>query len=89
MEEMNIVTGILTVKSRELLTLDGVDNVEGFDEDSVTLSTTLGRVIIEGADLKIESLTRERGEITIKGKISGVFYSDEKPIKSVFSRLFK
>ena len=81
--------GILTVKSRESVTLDGVKNVEGFDESYVSLSTVGGRVIIEGADLKIESLTKENGAIYITGKINGVYFNDEKAAKGVFARLFK
>ncbi len=89
MEDMGVLSGILTVKNRESLTLDGVSNVDSFDEGCVTLSTASGRVIIEGTDLKIVSLIRESGEILITGKISGVFYSDEKPVRGILSRLFK
>ena len=89
MEENSVLLGTLTVKNRERLTVDGVDNVEGFDEGCVTLSTALGRVIIEGEGLKIESLTKEKGEILITGRISGVFYTEEKQTRGVFSRLFK
>lgn len=89
MDENLSVSGILTVRCRESVKLDGVKNVEGFDEGYVSLSTELGRVVIEGEDLKIESLTKEDGIIYVTGKINGVYYSDDKPKHGVFSRLFK
>lgn len=89
MEENLSSSGILTVRCRESVTLDGVKNVEGFDEGYVSLSTDLGRVVIEGEGLKIESLTKDEGLIYVTGKISGVYYSEEKPARGVFSRLFK
>ena len=81
--------GILTVRDRQSVTLDGVKNVEGFDEGYVSLATNSGKVIIEGKGLKIESLTRDDGVIFISGRINGVYYSEEKPERGFFSNLFK
>ena len=78
----------LNVKERNNLTLNGVCNVIGFDEEYVTLATSDGRIIIEGEGLKIESLSKQGGEINISGKISGVFYSEKRTLKSPFSKLF-
>ncbi len=79
----------LSLKDRKKLTIDGVENVLGFDSDYVSLSTSLGRVGVEGEDLKIESLTKEIGEVVITGRINGIFYSDERQSKGVFKGLFK
>ena len=78
----------LNVKERNLITLNGVCNVIGFDEGYVTLDTNDGKIIIEGEGLKIESLSKQGGEISISGKICGVFYSEKKNLKSPFGRLF-
>ena len=59
----------LNVRERNNLSLDGVCNIVGFDETLVSLATSEGKIIIEGENLKIESLTRELGEIDISGKI--------------------
>ena len=59
----------LNVKERNSLTLNGVSNIIGFDEGYVTLATTDGKIIIEGEGLKIESLSKQGGEINISGKI--------------------
>ena len=89
MDENQRVKQTLTVNNREELHLDGVLNVEGFDEGYVSLSTVGGRVVIEGTNLKIEALTKENGVILISGKIDGVLYSDEKGRSGIFSRFFK
>ncbi len=78
----------LTVVDRKTLTLDGVSSVVGFDSDYVCLSTYLGKLTVEGEELKIDSLTKETGTVVIIGKINGLYYSEEKP-KSVFKGFFK
>ena len=77
------------VKNRECLTLSGVINVEGFAEDYLTLKTELGDVVVEGHGLKIESLTKENGEIFIIGRIDGVYYKDQKSEKGFWGKIFK
>ena len=42
----------------------------------------------EGSNLKIESLTKEDGVITVSGSISGVFYKTDKVKSGIFSRMF-
>lgn len=79
--ENNIKKQILTIKGREELIMDGVDNVLGFDENGVSLLTTLGKVVIEGRDLKIESLTKNDHTVVIIGVFSGVYFADDKARK--------
>ncbi|MBO7275447.1 MAG: YabP/YqfC family sporulation protein, partial [Clostridia bacterium] len=45
------------------LTVNGVINVLEFTDSFMILKTNLGLVSIEGAELKIESLTKEDGAI--------------------------
>ena len=78
----------LSIKNRELLSMNGITNIESFDPDLVTLATEDGQIVVEGAELKIESLVRESGEIEIKGSISGVFYSRKKKKEGRFKKLF-
>ena len=74
----------LNVKQRNRLTINGVSNIESFDEGYITLEIGEGRIFVEGAGLKIESLSREGGEIQITGRINGVFYSEKrKPIQGI------
>ena len=69
--------GRIVLTDRSALTLDGVENVGSFDENYVVIATALGEVNVEGEGLKIESLSNERGEILIKGKVNAIFYKDK------------
>ncbi len=89
MEKGEIKHTLLTVKNRTVLTINGVLNVISFDEDYLTLETNEGRIGVEGQGLKIESLTRDNGEIEIAGIIRGVFYTDKKMKEKPFLRLRK
>ena len=78
----------LNLKDKKILCIDCVINVIGFDESYLQLSTKSGNIGIEGKELKIESLTKEDGKILITGEISGIFYYDEKP-KRTLGKIFK
>ena len=79
----------ITLVNRRILTMGGVDDIAGFDEDTVILDTSMGRITVEGKEMKIESLTKEGGNILITGDISGIFCSDT-PVKKkgLFERWF-
>ena len=79
----------LLLENRRKLTIDGIVNVESFREDYLELSSILGKIEVEGTDLKIEELRQENGKIFITGEISGVFYGDNKPVKKMFGKIFK
>ena len=79
----------ITLVNRRILTMGGVDDIAGFDEDMVILDTSMGRITVEGKGMKIESLTKEGGNILITGDISGIYCSDT-PVKKkgLFERWF-
>lgn len=89
MSEKSLKHSSILIKERKDVSVDGVENVIGFDEFYVSLSTVAGKIVIEGQGLKIESLCKDTGEILISGKISGVFYTEEKTAKNLFARIFK
>ena len=69
MTEKTIEKQELCIKDRSVLTLDGVLNVEGFGDDYLNIATKCGRVIVEGSNLKIESLTKEDGVYGKPGEV--------------------
>ena len=89
MEEIKRVGQTLLLENRTRLTVDTVKSIEGFNEDFLEISTELGVICIEGAELKIEHLTSENGKIRINGQISGIFFREEKPAKRLFKNIFK
>ena len=68
-------------------TMDGVNDIRGFDEGYVSLSTDSGKINVEGSDLKIESLSKEGGTIFISGNISGIYVSSEDKKRGFFGRM--
>ena len=77
------------IKNRNEIKLNGVLSVENFDEEYLTLDTEIGQLVIEGKKLKIESLTKENGEILITGDFCGLFYKERKNEKGRLKKLFK
>ncbi len=79
----------LIVSEKKSVSLDGVENVEGFDQNFISLKTVAGRITIEGDGLKIESLSKGNGEIKVIGNILGVYYSEIKKSKSILEKIFR
>lgn len=79
----------LIIEDRKKLVIDGIINVDSFNENFMELSSNLGRIEIEGNNLKIEELRQDDGKIYICGQIDGIFYRENKPLKGFWSRFFK
>ena len=80
----------LVLEDRRLLTVSGVSDVDSFDEETVVVFTDMGELTIRGADLHINRLSVEIGELTVEGKISALIYSqDSAPKGGFFSRVFR
>lgn len=80
----------LILENRKNLSLGGIDDVLGFNEETVTLSGSFGILVVRGENLHISKLSLETGEVTLDGKINALIYSEDRQEKSgVFSRLFK
>jgi len=78
----------VNINEGKTVSLDGVINIERFDERCVSLFSSAGKIEIEGEDMKIESLTRDDGVIVVHGKIEGVFYCKDKPAVGFFKKIF-
>ena len=79
----------LILENRTRLSIDGIINVVGFDEENLELNSTNGRIFIEGTELKIDELTHEDGKIHISGNVNGIFYKVTKDGSNIFKRMFK
>jgi sporulation protein YabP len=66
----------LSLAERRRLTLSGVEDVESFDEASITLYTSAGLLMVRGSGLKIEKLSIEGGELSVDGRIDSLEYAD-------------
>ena len=83
----------LILSNRRTGTITGVEDVISFDITEVLLETEQGMLMIKGADLHVNRLTLEKGEIDIEGRIDSLAYSEvtsfQKKSASLIGRLFK
>lgn len=80
------------MEDRRSITVSGVSDVDSFDEQSVILFTDMGELTIKGANLHINRLSLEVGELMVEGEIWGLSYSDNKPQQSgggFWSKVFR
>ncbi len=79
------------VRERAHVEIKGITEVVSFDESNVSLATTSGRMIIEGAGLHVNVLDIREGTVTVDGHIDSIYYSDppsSNDSKGLFGRLF-
>ena len=67
----------ISVIDRKSVEIDNVSSVRAFDEDGVLLDTPLGKISVEGSELKIENFEKVNAKILISGNIVGVFYLEK------------
>ncbi len=81
----------VVIKGRDFLSATGVEDVESFDDDRIIAYTTEGQMTIKGAELKINRLSVEDGELQLEGIIDSVEYQDSHKASGggIFSKIFK
>lgn len=81
------------LSNRRTGTVSGVTDVISFDIAEILLETEQGMLTIKGADLHVNRLTLEKGEVDIEGRIDSMTYSEvtdfHKAGASLLGRLFK
>jgi sporulation protein YabP len=79
-----VQNGNINIKNREEIVVDGAENILSFEDYSLVIMTSLGKLTVEGEGMVIESLNNESGKIKIKGRISGIYYSEGKKGRGFF-----
>ncbi len=84
----------LTLVNRNNMQLNGIKNVNTFDEDEIVLETELGYLCILGQDLHVSMLNLDEGKVALEGIINSVEYkaqgTDIKAKgKNILNRLLK
>lgn len=78
------------MEDRKRITLTGVKDILSFDEESVSLITVMGKAVIRGKDIRIDSFGTDSGDMVIDGKFDAVVYLNESASKGgIIGRLFK
>ena len=76
------------MENRERLMIGGVQDVAGFDENMVVLSTALGDLTVRGEGLHIEKIDLEAGRLELHGKLTELSYDEPAPSGGWWSKLF-
>ncbi len=81
----------LRLENRTSLVMTGVTDVDSFDENTVSLFTELGELVIRGRKLHINVMNVETGDLSVEGDITALVYGDKdrKKKPSLVGRLFR
>ena len=78
----------LSIENRERMSLSGVEDVSGFDENTVILTTSLGALTIRGDGLHIGRIDLELGQLEVQGRVGELSYDEPVQRESLWTRLF-
>lgn len=79
----------LMLDGRKKLVITGAEDVNGFNEETVSVKTTAGTLIIKGSGLHIDRLNLETGDVTVEGMVNSLQYIGSDNSRSRFSKLFR
>ena len=78
----------LSLEAREKLSISGVDDVSGFDENLIVLTTSQGDLTVRGANLHIDRIDLDAGQLEVRGSIQELSYGESVKNGSLWTRLF-
>lgn len=81
----------LILEDRFKLSLSGVTDVESFDENEISLYTSLGELAIRGKGLHVDEMSLETGEVSITGDVKSMIYGDKDRTKkpTAWGKIFR
>ena len=90
--ETNFNHGI-SISERKNIVVSGVKKIESFDNEEFLMDTTLGFLKVKGEGLEIIKLDTYQGNVSIKGRVDSLVYTDNinQKVKeeSFIGKLFK
>ena len=66
----------LTLDGRKKLTMTGVTEVVSFDDGRVVLRTELGMLTVQGAGLRLKTLSTDGGQMAVTGEVAALSYEE-------------
>lgn len=75
----------LALEDRSRLTMDGVRDVESFDENMIVLHTVRGTLVVRGQSLHLQMLSLDGGQVAVDGRMDSLVFEDEKRSGGFFS----
>ena len=88
MERINELPHHVIIEGRVRAAVSGVEDVESFDESSVTMATSRGTLVITGSGLRVDRLSIDKGELNVEGQVDSLQYLDSADRRGFWARLF-
>ena len=79
----------MSLHERRLLDLDGVIEVEHFDEEAVVVNTAMGELTVFGRDLHVRQLNVGEGVLSIEGEVDSLAYRETGKRSGFLGRLLR
>lgn len=80
----------LMLQNRASLSVTGVTEVCGFDDNSISMVTVMGDLLVKGKSLRICRLSLDVGEVDVEGSVDSLEYTKLRRKKESFlTRVFK
>lgn len=92
-EAMGSYTHGISLTERKNLVVTGVKKIDNFDTEQFLLETSMGFILVKGADLELIKLDTIQGNVSIRGLVNSITYLEEgtknNKENGIFNRLFK
>lgn len=82
----------ITLNERKNIIITGVKKIDNFDENEFYMETSMGNLTLKGEELEIIKLDTYQGNVSIKGKVDSIAYTEDSnkdTSSGLFGKLFK
>lgn len=76
----------IMMTNRQHTLIEGVENVESFDDHEILLETKMGLLVLKGQNLHIVQLNLEEGTLVVDGQCNTLDFADDKAAKGLKGR---
>lgn len=87
--ETQSMNHIVKMVDRKSIIISGIKRIINFDDKQFSLESNMGDIIIKGESLEMIKLDTIDGNVSIKGSIDSIIYSNVKASESLITKLFK
>lgn len=85
----NFILHNIIIEERKKVNLSGVKEVVSFEDETIVLITTKGRLILKGENLHIIQFDTKTGDLIAEGKINALAFQSNDEKNGLFSKLFR
>ena len=89
MEEIIRSNNNIIIENRKKFNISGVKDVISFDEETIVFESVLGRLVLKGSGMHIQSYDAETGDLFGEGRINAAVYTADEKNGGFFSRIFR